>query len=1012
MRHLSLLPLTLCLACLGLSCSGSQGDIDPQLQLSAPLSQPDEAFDPGFPGGLPEDAQQPWERSASGIDANSEFTVGRDWFSGSIGGITENGEAARLESAAGGSAYGIWRIPLAGEQPGTLSADVNLLDDGNGSPSQYLIGLANYGTGRWDWHGPFADSHVRLSLGKGISEGDSFLSSASNIFVTVLCFNGDSVDVVGLGLNPFDPADLTAPPQPAGLVASAVSGGLELQWNPVIAADLAGYRISYGSKPFINPDAVGVRQLDYLEGSTRLLLADLSSETFVRIAAVDHSGNISEASELLSAVPLAGAAGSLLLVADAPSGGLSSQINVTASGADSYDIDTDGDGIFDISGQASGSFSVDTGSSGLIRPRVRGVSGETVALGSVSLVISGNSRPVALAIADTATGSAPLEVNFDGTESTDFDGSIVGGGWDFDGDGIYELWNETDTAVLSAVNNYTSPGVYNAKLRVLDDGGAWDVDTVSIVVTSPDSSVDAQLSADNLLGPAPLTVNFNATASVGNAPLKYYWDFEGDGTIDRVDFDGLESHSYPVDGSFNATVTVEDADGDIGSASVEISVTVNPNSPPTASFAADRTEGYAPFVINFDASGSNDSDGSIVLYEWDFDNNGSIDSYSTLATEQHQYNLRGTYSCRLRVTDDDGDSDETTLVMRLPCEAGQFHYGDGMNRVSTITGPQTNHGYWNKSIGTDAGYSSPVVGPDGTIYVGGGGGLLFAFEPDGTLKWDYDLVAGTIWSSPAIGDDGTIYIGDPGNGLHAVSPLGFQLWVYASAGGVFGSPAVGPDGSIYFGSDDGFLTALRPDGSLRWKFPAGLISTSSPAVDKQGNVYFGSDDNMFYALDSSGSKLWDIDMFGLVRASPAIGPDGRIYIGADSGFFRCLNPDGSISWQAMLPAGIRSTAAVDADHNAYFGCDNGSLYKFIDGGFEDWPYPTGNLVRSSPLLGADGTIYFGSYSGNMYALNPDGSLKWSEGSISTVLYSSPSLGPDGSLYISDFSGKLLAYADS
>jgi outer membrane protein assembly factor BamB len=49
------------------------------------------------------------------------------------------------------------------------------------------------------------------------------------------------------------------------------------------------------------------------------------------------------------------------------------------------------------------------------------------------------------------------------------------------------------------------------------------------------------------------------------------------------------------------------------------------------------------------------------------------------------------------------------------------------------------------------------VGGDGTIYIGGQDGYVYALDPAGTLKWEHQT--GTvIQTSPAIGPDGTLYL--------------------------------------------------------------------------------------------------------------------------------------------------------------------------------------------------------------------------------------------------------------
>jgi PKD repeat protein len=67
-----------------------------------------------------------------------------------------------------------------------------------------------------------------------------------------------------------------------------------------------------------------------------------------------------------------------------------------------------------------------------------------------------------------------------------------------------------------------------------------------------------------------------------------------------------------------------------------------------ASFTHNCTE----LSCTFDASGSSDSDGSIVSYSWDFGDGNS----ATGMTTTHNYAVAGSYAVALTVTDDTGDS--------------------------------------------------------------------------------------------------------------------------------------------------------------------------------------------------------------------------------------------------------------------------------------------------------------------------------------------------------------------
>lgn len=90
------------------------------------------------------------------------------------------------------------------------------------------------------------------------------------------------------------------------------------------------------------------------------------------------------------------------------------------------------------------------------------------------------------------------------------------------------------------------------------------------------------------------------------------------------------------------------------------------NDPPLADLQA-SAGGPAPVEITFDASGSQDSDGTIVLYEWDFTNDGSYDTSGAADSTQHTYMLEGNYTCKLRVTDSGGlTATDTAAVTVLP----------------------------------------------------------------------------------------------------------------------------------------------------------------------------------------------------------------------------------------------------------------------------------------------------------------------------------------------------------
>ena len=93
--------------------------------------------------------------------------------------------------------------------------------------------------------------------------------------------------------------------------------------------------------------------------------------------------------------------------------------------------------------------------------------------------VSTNQPPLAVATANPTSGSPPLQVNFDGSGSSDPDvGQTLSYAWDLDGDGQFD-----DASTVLATFTYTTSGTKIATLRVTDSSGMSDTDSVTITVS-------------------------------------------------------------------------------------------------------------------------------------------------------------------------------------------------------------------------------------------------------------------------------------------------------------------------------------------------------------------------------------------------------------------------------------------------------------------------------------------------------------------------------------------------
>ena len=83
------------------------------------------------------------------------------------------------------------------------------------------------------------------------------------------------------------------------------------------------------------------------------------------------------------------------------------------------------------------------------------------------------------------------------------------------------------------------------------------------------------------------------------------------------------------------------------------------NVAPIAAFTINSQTGQAPFAVNFSATLSEDEDGVIIQFEWDF-GDGMSGSGENVT---HTYATAGTFTAVLRVTDNDGETGRTNKTI-------------------------------------------------------------------------------------------------------------------------------------------------------------------------------------------------------------------------------------------------------------------------------------------------------------------------------------------------------------
>ena len=339
-----------------------------------------------------------------------------------------------------------------------------------------------------------------------------------------------------------------------------------------------------------------------------------------------------------------------------------------------------------------------------------------------------------------------------------------------------------------------------------------------------------------------------------------------------------------------------------------------------------------------------------------------------------------------------------------------FHHDLQHSGRSAVIGSATNAQKWAATTGGV--YSSPVIGVDGTVFIGGLNSKLLALQPaTGAQKWAFSA-GGSIQATPAVSADGSIYVGALDGNLYAVNADGTTRWSYPTGGPIYASAAIASDGTVYVAANDSKLYAVNADGTLKWTYILGtpLASTpaySSPALGTDGTIYVGSRDGKLYAFKPTGALLWTCATGNAIFSSPAMAADGTIYIGSSDQKLYAVNANGSLKWYFNTQGAVNSTPAIAADGTIVFGSYDQKIYAISPLGGRKWTYTTNNWVVSSPAIDAAGNVYVGSLDGTLYAFTATGATRWTMHS-SNWIYSSPAIGADGTVYFGSYDGHVYA----
>ena len=239
------------------------------------------------------------------------------------------------------------------------------------------------------------------------------------------------------------------------------------------------------------------------------------------------------------------------------------------------------------------------------------------------------------------------------------------------------------------------------------------------------------------------------------------------------------------------------------------------------------------------------------------------------------------------------------------------------------------------------------------------------------VVWEHTATS-RFSGNPIVGMDGTIYVGSTDANLYAFSRAGTIRWTVQTSDVVCknGAPALSRDGNtVYAGSDDGYLYATdAASGKLLWKFNPGLgaIRGSLVVGAVTGSIYFRTHPGSDTDQPNAGSVLPNGTLGSFVYTGFTLGIFGSVAVAPDETRVYLTVYDAVDTWGPYIYQ-LRALAANHTDGTLAF--PDVTMFDAV---------PSVDMKPSGPVVDNNGTIYFGAGSfSHLYAVShKTGEILW------------------------------------
>lgn len=282
--------------------------------------------------------------------------------------------------------------------------------------------------------------------------------------------------------------------------------------------------------------------------------------------------------------------------------------------------------------------------------------------------------------------------------------------------------------------------------------------------------------------------------------------------------------------------------------------------------------------------------------------------------------------------------------------------------------------------------SSPRFG-GGTVFFGCRDGHLYAYDTEGTRKWQHAAGDG-VGASPFYIDRYIVGADYGGNVFCLDAASGAPVWSYAANERIVSSPQAA-GGMVVVGTMEGRCIALDlSDGSKRWSQKVGTGIWANVHIG-EGWIVVATTDGSLVKLAHDGTITWRVKPGGGILSSPlCLESDDLIVFGSkDTYIYAYSLSRGDLMWRAATGGEVNG-GAVSNGETVLIGADDGNIYALSLSGRVRWTRNVGGAVKSIPLIVGE-RVFVTSYGSKLDVLDLASGEVVGSHRVDAQIYSSP-----------------------